>query len=215
MSTYTYDINERCVITRLTEELSQLPFSCGDTAGDMDLEEFFHTQALMFAKEKLGQTYCVINNEGEEAEIVAFFTVSNDSIKTTFIPKKAVNKIERKIPGRKHLHTYPAVLIGRLGVNRKYQGWDYFIGQQIINYIKIWFTDDDNKTGCRFLVVDAYNKEKVLSFYERNKFKFLYADEATEKKEQHIEDKNEQLNTRHMFLDLLHTEILPMPTIKH
>ena len=29
MSTYTYDINERCVITRLTEELSQLPFSCG------------------------------------------------------------------------------------------------------------------------------------------------------------------------------------------
>lgn len=144
-----------------------------------------------------------------------FFTVSNDSIKTTFIPKKAVNKIERKIPGRKHLHTYPAVLIGRLGVNRKYQGRDYFIGQQIINYIKIWFTDDDNKTGCRFLVVDAYNKEKVLSFYERNKFKFLYADEATEKKEQHIEDKNEQLNTRHMFLDLLHTEILPMPTIKH
>ena len=64
-------------------------------------------------------------------------------------------------------------------------------------------------------MVDAYNKEKVLSFYERNKFKFLYADEATEKKEQHIEDKNEQLNTRHMILDLLHTEILPMPTIKH
>ena len=215
MSTYTYDINERCVITRLTEELSQLPFSCGNTDGDRDLEEFFHTQALMFAKEKLGQTYCVINNEGEEAEIVAFFTVSNDSIKTTFIPKKAVNKIERKIPGRKHLHTYPAVLIGRLGVNRKYQGCDYFIGQQIINYIKIWFTDDDNKTGCRFLVVDAYNKEKVLSFYERNKFKFLYADEDTEKKEQHIEDENEQLNTRHMFLDLLHTEILPMPTIKY
>ena len=214
MSIYTYDINERCVITRLTEELSQLPFSCGNTDGDRDLEEFFHTQALMFAKEKLGQTYCVINNEGEEAEIVAFFTVSNDSIKTTFIPKKAVNKIERKIPGRKHLHTYPAVLIGRLGVNRKYQGCDYFIGQQIINYIKIWFTDDDNKTGCRFLVVDAYNKEKVLSFYERNKFKFLYADEATEKQEQHIENENEQLHTRHMFLDLLHTEILPMPTIK-
>ena len=107
------------------------------------------------------------------------------------------------------------MLIGRLGVNRKYQGRDYFIGQQIINYIKIWFTDDDNKTGCRFLVVDAYNKEKVLSFYERNKFKFLYADEATEKQEQHIENENEQLHTRHMFLDLLHTEILPMPTIKH
>ena len=86
--------------------------------------------------ERLGQTYCVIDNEGEAAVVVAFFTVSNDSIKTTFIPKKAVNKIEREIPGRKHLHTYPAVLIGRLGVNQKYQGKQFFIGQQVINYIK-------------------------------------------------------------------------------
>ncbi len=211
MSKYPYDINERCLIVRLTEELAQLPFSCGDTEGDKDLEDFFHNQALLYAKEKLGQTYCVIDNEGEETVVVAFFTVSNDSIKTTFIPKKAVNKIERKIPGRKHLHTYPAVLVGRFGVNQKYQGRQYFIGQQVLNYIKIWFTEDDNKTGCRFLVVDAYNKERTLKFYERNKFKFLYADEETEKQEQHIDDKDEILHTRHMFLDLLHTEILPMP----
>lgn len=55
------------------------------------------------------------------------------------------------------------------------------VGQQIINYIKIWFIDDENKTGCRFLVVDAYNKLNVLKFYERNKFKYLYADEETER----------------------------------
>lgn len=191
-----------------------LPFHCGDTEGDKDLEDFYHNQALLFAKEKLGQTYCVLDNEGDETVLVAFFTVSNDSIKTTFIPKKAVNRIERKIPGRKHLHTYPAVLIGRLGVNQQYQGKHYFIGQQIINYIKIWFTEDDNKTGCRFLVVDAYNTEKVLNFYERNKFKFLYADKSIEKREQHIDDEAEELRTRHMVLDLLHTEILPMPELK-
>lgn len=213
MAKYPYDINERCLIVRLTPELATLPLICGDSEGDKDLEDFFHNQAMPFSMEKLGQTYCVIDNNGEEAELVAFFTVSNDSIKTTFIPKKAVNKIERKIPGRKHLHTYPAVLIGRLGVNKKYQGPEFFIGQQVINYIKIWFSDDDNKTGCRFLVVDAYNKEKVLKFYERNKFKFLYADEETERQEQHIPDEDEKILTRHMFLDLLHTEILPMPEI--
>lgn len=213
MTSYPYDINERCLIVRLTEELASLPFNCGNTEGDKDLEDFFHNQALLYAKEKLGQTYCVIDNEGETTIIVAFFTVSNDSIKTTFIPKKAVNKIERKIPGRKHLHTYPAVLIGRLGVNQMYQGKQFFIGQQVLNYIKTWFTEEDNKTGCRFLVVDAYNKEKILKFYERNKFKFLYADESTEKREQHIEDENETLHTRHMFLDLLHTEILAMPSL--
>lgn len=214
MSVYPYDINKRCYISRITEELAMLPFHCGDTEGDKDLEDFYHNQALLFAKEKLGQTYCVIDNDGEETVLVAFFTVSNDSIKTTFIPKKAVNRIERKIPGRKHLHTYPAVLIGRLGVNQQYQGKYYFIGQQIINYIKIWFTEDDNKTGCRFLVVDAYNTERVLNFYERNKFNFLYADESIEKREQHIDDEAEDLHTRHMVLDLLHTEILPMPELK-
>ena len=213
MAAYPYDINERCLIVRLTEELSSLPFICGDTEGDKDLEDFFHNQALLYAKEKLGQTYCVIDNEGEATVIVAFFTVSNDSIKTTFIPKKATNKIERKIPGRKHLHTYPAVLIGRLGVNQKYQGKHFFIGQQVINYIKTRSTEEDNKTGCRCLGVDAYNKERILKFYERNKFKFLYADEATEKREQHVGEENETLHTRHMFLDLLHTSILTMPSL--
>lgn len=211
MSHYIYDINEQCLVLKLTDELATLPFSCGDTDGDKDLEDFFHNQAIPFSQERLGQTYCVIDNNGEEAELVAFFTVSNDSIKTTFIPKKAVNKIERTIPGRKHLHTYPAVLIGRLGVSKKYQGKNYFIGQQIINYIKIWFTEEDNKTGCRFLVVDAYNKDKVLKFYERNKFKYLYVDEETERLEQHIPDDEVSIHTRHMFLDLLHTEVLPMP----
>lgn len=208
MAEYPYDINVKCVLVRLTPEITQLPFSCGDTEGDKDLEDFFRNQAIPFAQERLGQTYCLIDNNGEETKLVAFFTLSNDSIKTTFIPKKAINKIERKIPGRKHLHTYPAVLIGRLGVNKFYQGKEFLIGQQVINYIKAWFSDDENKTGCRFLVVDAYNKDKVLKFYERNKFKYLYADEQTERQEQHIPEDAEKIHTRHMFIDLLHTEIL-------
>lgn len=47
-----------------------------------------------------------------------------------------------------------------------------------------------NKTGCRFITIDAYNKNNVLSFYQRNDFKFL-----TEK------DKNE--TTRTMYYDLI------------
>ena len=114
----------------------------------------------------------------------------------------STNKIQRKIPGQKHLRTYPAVLIGRLGVNTEYQGGDYHIGQQVISYLKSWFIEEDNKTGCRFLVVDAYNRERVLRFYECNKFKYLYTDEAQERKEHHVYD-DSPLHTRHMFLDLL------------
>ena len=113
----------------LTAELASLPFCCGETEGDKDLEDFFHHNALLYAQERLGKTYCFVNNEGEFSEIVAFFTVSNDSVKTTFIPKPSANKVQRTIPGQKHLRTYPAVLLGRLGVNKKYQGRNFLVGQ--------------------------------------------------------------------------------------
>ena len=35
---------------------------------------------------------------------------------------------------------------------------------------------------------------------------FLYADEETERTEQHIPNDAETIYTRHMFLDLLHTD---------
>lgn len=198
MSTFSFDLFRQCEFTRLTEEFANLPFVCGDN----DLEDFFHNEAILYAKACLGKTYCFIDNSGEITKIVAFFTVSNDSVKTTFIPKSSTNKIQRKIPGQKHLRTYPAVLIGRLGVNIEYQGKNYHVGQQVINYLKSWFIEEDNKTGCRFLVVDAYNRERILRFYERNKFKYLYTDEAQERSEQHIYD-DSPIHTRHMFLDLL------------
>lgn len=200
MSDYPFDISQHCVRIDLTEEISSLDFSCGDD----DLDDFFHNHALLYAKEHLGKTYVFINND--TSEIVAFFTVSNDSIKTTFIPKNSTNRVQRKIPGLKHLRTYPAVLIGRLGVNKSYQGKGLMVGRQIVNFIKLWFLDDDNKTGCRFLVVDAYNKPEVLSFYERNGFKYLYATEEDECNATQVDDAN--IHTRLMFLDLLHTSLI-------
>ena len=116
-----------------------------------------------------------------------------------------------KVPGQKHLRTYPAVLLGRLGVAESYKGKEFFVGQQIMNYLKSWFIDDDNKTGCRFLVVDAYNRKDVLDFYERNKFKYLYLDEEEERREQFVAEGEERLHTRLMFLDLMHTEIIDYP----
>ena len=211
MSSFKYDILERCEFLPLTKELASLPFSCGNTDRDHDLEDFFHNHAMLYAEERLGKTYCFVSNETGYTEIIAFFTVSNDSVKTTFIPKSSTNKVQRKIPGQKHLRTYPAVLLGRLGVNKKYQGTEYFAGQQVVNYIKSWFIEEDNKTGCRFLVVDAYNQDNVLNFYKRNKFKFLYSTEEEERKEQHIPEDNISIYTRLMFLDLIHTEILECP----
>ena len=74
MNNYQFDIMERCDFMPLTAELASLPFYCGETEGDKDLEDFFHHNALLYAQERLGKTYCFVNNEGEFSEIVAFFS---------------------------------------------------------------------------------------------------------------------------------------------
>lgn len=102
-SSFKYNLFEKCELLSLTEELASLPFHCGDSEREKDLEDFFHHEAILYAKERLGKTYCFVDNEGEETEIVAFFTVSNDSVKTTFIPNSSRNKVQRRIPGSKHL----------------------------------------------------------------------------------------------------------------
>lgn len=186
------------LVVPLTQEMAVADFSCGES----DLDDFFHSEAILYAKERLGKTYCVIKSE-EFSTIVGFFTVANDSIKTTYMEESnPKNRIQRNIPNEKRLRSYPAVLIGRLGVDKKYQGKEFQIGRQIIEYLKAWFYDDDNKTGCRFLVVDAYNSENVLSFYERNDFKFLYRDEEMERTDTRIK-KEAPLRTRMMFFDLI------------
>ena len=37
----------------LTAELASLPFCCGETEGDKDLEDFFHHNALLYAQDWL------------------------------------------------------------------------------------------------------------------------------------------------------------------
>lgn len=70
-----------------------------------------------------------------------------------------------------------------------------------MSFIKDWFRHEDNKTGCRFIVVDAYNEEKVLRYYEKNGFVPLYKTETIEKLYYDI-PQEEPLKTRLLYFDL-------------
>ena len=172
-------------------------FSCGDD----DLDDFFHNDASLYAEQLLGKTY-YFATEGNDPQIVCAFTLANDSIKAALIPNSSRNKIQRKIPNSKRTRSYPAVLIGRLGVSKEFQGKNISVGSQAIEFIASWFIHPNNKTGCRFIVVDAYNKSNILHFYEKNGFKYLYSTEELEKEANNIplEDK---LSSRMMYLDLI------------
>ena len=92
------------------------------------------------------------------------------------------------------------MLIGRLGVNQSFKGIG--IGNELMDFIKSWFIDTNNKTGCRFLVVDAYNEPSPIKYYRNNGFEFLFSNEEQEKKYMGISDE-EQLITRLMYFDLI------------
>ena len=183
MLPYNNDVRERC-----------LSFTCGDA----DLDDFFHNDAERYADELMGKTYCWIT-EQKPHRIVALFTLANDSIKTLHLDKTTRNRLNRPIDNPKRGRSYPATLIGRIGVNQEFQGMN--VGSQLMQFIKDWFRHEDNKTGCRFLVVDAYNNPRTLRFYERNNFRFLHGDEAEECTYYNIPD-DDKIATRLMYFDL-------------
>ncbi|MFC1617493.1 GNAT family N-acetyltransferase [Candidatus Margulisiibacteriota bacterium] len=136
------------------EKSDKFEFDCSDE----DLNDFFHNDALLNKQKLLGVTYVFYCNKSNK--VVCFFTVSNDSLKVS-------GSFRRRQAKNKRFPFYPAVKIGRLGVNKEYQSNG--IGSQLIDFIKLLFTYE-NKTGCRFLIVDAYNKPKVLKFYKKTDF---------------------------------------------
>jgi len=132
--------------------------------------------------------------------IVCAFTIANDSIKTFNIPPSRKNKISRPIPNAKRRKNYPAVLIGRLGVNVAFKNRN--IGTEAMSFIKSWFIEPNNKTGCRFVLVDAYNDDIPLKFYKKNGFVEIFSSEDEERSFLEISG-TEKLNTRLLYFDLI------------
>jgi hypothetical protein len=169
-----------------------------------DLNDFFANDVLNYTSQLLGKSYCFTLDENPKT-IVAAFTISNDSIKTKLLPNSRKRKVIDNIPRPKHISSYPAVLIGRLGIHkafRKLEGEEQKTGDQLMDFIKSWFVDGKNKTGCRFMVVDAYNTEIPLKFYIRNNFLYLFSTEAQEKEFTGVQQE-EVLKTRLMYYDLI------------
>ena len=183
-----------CDFLKLAQESPIAGFDCGDD----ELNDFFNHRALLFQHERLGQTY-YFRLKGTE-KVVCAFSLSADSLKTVLLPGSRSKKIKELIPREKALQTYPALLIGRLGVSVEFSGQG--IGSQLLNYIKV-FCNAQFPCLVRFLVVDAYNSDSVLSYYQKNGFSLVFSSEQQEKenlKKRIAED--EILHTRQMFFDM-------------
>jgi GNAT superfamily N-acetyltransferase len=129
-------------------------FCCSPADEDHDLDNFIHNDAESHLMNRMAVTYGFFV-EGI-TEPLGFTTLQNDSIKV-------------QTPGYLYKSS-PAVKVGRLGINNKIQGHGF--GGELMFMIKE-FMLTNNRTGCRYITLDAYNNSRVLNFYIKNGFKPL------------------------------------------
>lgn len=131
-------------------------FSCGKEM----LDTYIQKQANQDVKRKLSA--CFVINETETNLIKGYYTLSNNSVASEFIPEQ----IRKKLP--RSYETIPTTLLGRLAIDDRFQGQG--IGKLIlIDALKRSY--EISKTiGSFAVVVDPIDQE-AENFY--NKYGFV------------------------------------------
>lgn len=165
-------------IRRLEEEEKIESFCCGDA----DLDDFIVNEAPYYRDALLAVSYVMEEN----GKPIAYFSLANDRVSIQdFDTNTEFNRFRRtRFVNEKRIKSYPAVKVGRFAVSQSARGTG--IGSILLDFIKAYFIID-NKTGCRFVTVDAYRS--AIPFYEKNGFLPL-------------QEEDDGGHTRLMFFDL-------------
>lgn len=139
-------------------------FDCGDD----DLNDFILNAAHLYREELLAVTY--VMEERSSGKVLAYFSLMNDKVSLNeFENKTEFNRFRKHhFANEKRIKSYPAAKIGRFAVDISARG--LHIGSLLLNFIKYFFRGK-NKTGCRFITVDAYIN--AIPFYKKYEFKEL------------------------------------------
>lgn len=105
-------IDRRKLRYELLRDESQIPTTFD--SGEPEIDDFILTkEALEFERDSEGRTSLVFLN----GELVAYYTLSSDSLRSEYVESKKLSGAYKKAKKEK-LEVYPALKIGRLGVQR-------------------------------------------------------------------------------------------------
>ena len=141
-------------------------------ANDRDLEDFLATDAYQHFVDRIAVTYALTSTEAPQSPL-GFATLSNDAI---------VIDRENPLPevANYPYTSFPAVKIGRFGVVLPLQR--HGLGSLFITMLKKLMYEA-NRTGCRFITVDAWRNRKdgvdVTPFYGKHGFALLPSHKKT------------------------------------
>jgi len=130
-------------------------FSCGKDL----LDNYFWTQVKQDVKRKLSACFVLIDNETDK--ISGYYTLSSNSISKDLIPET----VKKKLP--KSYLSIPAILLGRLAIDKNFQGKG--IGKLLlIDSLKRCY-DTSESIGAFAVIVDPFDEE-AERFYEKYGF---------------------------------------------
>ena len=161
----TINANQEFHTLRKLEEGETLnSFNCGDA----ELNDFILSKASEYRKTLLAVSY-VLEENGNP---IAYFSLSNDNLSAEIFESKTNfnRQMRKRFVNEKRRKHFPAVKIGRFAVDKSYESSG--VGRYLISLIKS-STITNQKSGCRFITVDAYND--AIGFYEKNGFVMVNA----------------------------------------
>lgn len=142
------------LITCLDKKHEKRLFSCGN----IELDNYLHTQASQDFKKSVSVTYVLTSHDSNQ--ILGYYSLSSMSVPLDELPKETIKKLP-KYP------LLPAVLIGRLAVDKKHQGnriGELLLLDGIKKSVRI-----SQKIGVVAIIVDAKDKE-AANFYKHYGF---------------------------------------------
>jgi GNAT superfamily N-acetyltransferase len=124
-------------------------FSCGIEP----LDKYFRTQARQDIDKKVAATFVLVDSQ--TSQIAGFYTLSATTIPMPELPEAIAKRLPR-------YPFVPATLIGRLAVDKRYQGKK--LGEFLLLDALKRSWDQTRQIGAAAVVVDAKN-EAALGFY--------------------------------------------------
>lgn len=142
------------LIKRLDKKHEKQLFSCGI----VELDTYLHKQASQDLKKNVSVTHAL--TEHDSNLILGYYSLSSIGVFVSELPEETVRKLP-KYP------ILPAILLGRLAVDKKSQGNG--IGELLLlDAIKRSLSVSE-QIGAASIIVDAKNK-KAANFYKRYDF---------------------------------------------
>ncbi len=139
----------------LNKSHDRLSFDCGEEA----LNRYIQTQATQDSRRRIANCFVAIDTES--GYVVGYYTLSSASIPTLDLPEFITSRLPR-------YPSIPAVRVGRLAVDKRFQG--HGLGKALLADAAI---KTISATSASFaLIVDAKN-EQAVKFYQYHGFRPL------------------------------------------